>query len=86
MWASICLLRLIQRLPRNPFFTNDPPILYLFYLHSGCGGIVVGGVATPSPRRSLEGWLGFGRKGQGTVIPDARSEDNVHAPTQRSGS
>ena len=34
MWASIGLLRLIQRLPRNPFFTNDPPILYLFYLHS----------------------------------------------------
>ena len=52
----------------------------------GCGGIVVGGVATPSRRRSLEGWLGFERKGQGTVIPDARSEDNVHAPTQRSGS
>ena len=36
MWASICLLRLIQRLPRNPFFTNNPPILYLFYLHSDC--------------------------------------------------
>ena len=34
MWASICLLRLTQRLPRNPFFTNNPPILYLFYLHS----------------------------------------------------
>ena len=28
------MLRLIQQLPRNPFFTNDPPKFYLFYLHS----------------------------------------------------
>ena len=40
----------------------------------------------PSHRCSLKGWLGFERKGQGAVIPDAWSEDNIHAPTQRSGS
>ena len=34
MWASIGLLRLIQQLPRNPFFTNNPPTFYLFCLHS----------------------------------------------------
>ena len=30
--------------------------------------------------------LGFEQKGQDTMIPDARSEDNIHAPTQWSGS
>jgi len=56
MWASICLLRLIQRLPRNPFFTNNPPTFYLFYLHSASIHLVFLGTsilrAASVPRRS----------------------------------
>jgi len=48
--------------------------------------VEVGGVATLSAPRSLEGLLGFERNGRGTVTPGARFGDHIHAPTQRSGS
>ena len=51
-----------------------------------CGGVEVGGVATLPAPRSLEGWLGFERNGRGAVTPVAQFGDNIHAPTQRSGS
>ena len=34
----------------------------------------------------LEGFWGFERNGRSAVIPDAQFGNNIHTPTQRSGS
>ena len=51
-----------------------------------CGGVEVGGVAVLPVPGNLGGWPSFERKGPRRRIPDARFGDNIHTPTQRSGS
>jgi hypothetical protein len=50
------------------------------------GGVEVGGIAVLPVPYSSEGWLAFERNGRGAAIPDMRFGDNIHVPTQRTGS
>ena len=48
--------------------------------------IEVDGVVVPPGPGNSEGWPTFERNGRSAKILDARSGDNVHDPTQRTGS
>ena len=41
---------------------------------------------SPSRPRNLEGWLIIEQNGLSAATPDARFGDNIHDPTQRTGS
>ena len=41
---------------------------------------------SPSRPRNLEGWPVFERNGRSAATPDVRFGDNIHDPTERSGS
>jgi len=49
-------------------------------------GLEAGGVAVLPGPGNLEGWPGFERNSGSVLIPDARFEDNINGPRQRTGS
>jgi len=53
---------------------------------SALRGVEVCWIAVLPDPGNLGSWLGFKRNSRGAAAPDARIGDNIHGPTQQSGS